>query len=95
MFIFMFIMHVYILHLFNFLSGFPKLRQTNFSFVIYIRLPVYTIFLLSVRMEHLPPDGFSWKFDVWEVFEQYVEKIQASLKSDNIDRRFTWIRLYI
>jgi len=40
-------------------------------------------------MEYLPVDGFSCKFDVWEFFEKPVEKIQALLKFDDVDRCFT------
>jgi len=56
-------------------------------------------FVMSVcphRSSRLPLDGF-WRKLIFEIsfFEKPVEKIEASLQSDNNNRYFTWRPIYI
>ena len=54
---------------------------------------------MSVRLSALnnsaPAGRILIKFDIWDLFENIIEKIQVALKSDKSDVYFTWRRFHI
>jgi len=64
------------------LGAFAEVRKATVTFVMSVRP--------SARNNSAPTERTSIKFDVWVFFENLSRKLKFSLKSDKINRYFTW-----
>ena len=78
---------IYRIGLYMFLGAFAKLRKVTTSFIMSVRPSAWNNSSLTGRI--------FMKFDISGFFENLSRKIQASLKSNNNNRYFTWRPIYI
>ena len=69
------------------LGAFAKLRKASVGFVMSVRL--------SAWKNSAPTWRIFTKFGIWAFFLEKPIKIQVSLKSDKLNRYFTWRPVYI